>query len=213
MKKNIKGFSLVELLVTVSIVAILSVSASVGWNTLWNSLTLKQSVGVTQDIINRTIQHALMGRFEEATITFNADYLVIDEKGAGSISTIAGCDGILQGVSGLAPTQSLTVESENKSLYIGYPTNKCDDFLNTKDAEWIFTVRENGSTFVRRFVHFNLNREDINRRFKISDVGKTLVVRAPYGNKEIRANGNLVTTTDITFIGPEGDPVTEKLTL
>lgn len=188
------GFSLVELLVVVSIVSILSVSAVLGFGYLGDTLRAREAAGFLQDTIRLEELKVLRGEVEKAVIHLLSDYLVIEERPEGSTNDL----NLLKEECGehdhkisFEKNGNLTKKNgEGEVLEVKGVTagNECiGGFDTTKDLEWSFqlkTTDENKNSAILRFVHFNLQRGSLEDPLTIkSSVGYSIEIQAPYGKK------------------------------
>jgi prepilin-type N-terminal cleavage/methylation domain-containing protein len=197
-----KGFSLVELLVVVGIIAILSVTSIAGFGYLKDTLKTRAVTGLLGDMIKQEELKILRGDFNKSTIYFLADYVVIDEEPADKTLKLSfrqtdSC--ILFDMNDSTPAANLIkkneegVNMETKSVAKG--SSECVSFKDSEDLEWNYQLNESEQfSNTVRFIHFNIQRDDLNNPVSITEgAGSKIEVMAPYGKKLIYKNdGTLI---------------------
>lgn len=215
-----RGFSLVELLVVVSIVAILSVSSVAGFSYLGDILKAKEVTGLMADKVKQEELKILRGDFEKAAIHFYRDYLVIEQmpEDASFILELheAGPGDCPEGVQHklvYGNQGNLTQRDEKESiLYIKNVSAgqfDCIPFKDSENIEWGYQLSD-GDQFSNhiRFVHFNLQRESAshNRIYVDAGAGAFIEINAPYAKKTIyNSSGDSAGWIDISVRDENGN--------
>lgn len=224
-----RGFSLVELLVVISIVAVLSVSTVVGFSTLGDALRLREVTGILSDQVRQSELKVLRGDFEKVIIHFLPNYVVMEEHekfNEDDLMTIVldpddpicvdgdGDDTGPQIV--LSDSGNLTQKDENEEpleLEAAGAGAQCIDFMESSEIEWNFKLTSgNESSNTLRLIHFNVKRDDSPSILNISEGSFSRVeISAPYGKKrlylydDVTDSYTLVNTLDITVQNEDGD--------
>jgi hypothetical protein len=156
----------------------------------------------------------LRGDFRKAVIHFKENYLIIEEweETSAPILSLGGACGDNYNLSYSANGNLTKTNGEGEVLDILAVQNglqDCENFTVSPDAEWQFQLAENGSvSAVIRFLHFNLNREDISNPFRVDDAvaGSRLEIRAPYAKKSLHnALDEVVETLELTVSDADGN--------
>lgn len=195
-----EGFTLVELLVTVSILGVMGAGVMIGFNTFGDSVKAKEAMGVLEDLIRESEAAVLKKDYEKVVFHFREDYVILEEfLPAASLDLNLGvCTGggdpavlSLQG-STLQKTdeagQSMGVER------VGAGESTCvTNFEDASQQEWRYQLKEGDDTSSAiRFAHFNLNTSF---QLKTSSGGSpsayTLEILGPYGSKTLSPPGPL----------------------
>jgi four helix bundle protein len=194
---KVDGFSLVELLVVISIVALLSAGAVLGFGNLGTTLREKEVVGFLGDTIQQEELKVLRNDLSKARIHFLRDFLVIEEWTSDSVPTLS-LDGLCSG-SADDKNRKISYSSGNltqkdgegnviavKNVTAGTP---CITFDSSQDLEWNYQLKTEGGAKASpliRFVHFNLQRSHSENFFSIgSNTGSILEIQSPYGKKRL----------------------------
>jgi prepilin-type N-terminal cleavage/methylation domain-containing protein len=206
---KLSGFSLVELLVVVAIVAVMAVSTIVGFGYLEDILRAREITGLMSDVIKQEELKVLRGDFKNVTIHFLQDYMVIEETPREASFELT-LDKTLCGTENedykIQFTQSGNLTKKDGDGAIikiesATPPSKCIEFKDSEDIEWNYQLTD-GNKFsnVIRFVHFNIQRESLGNPIFISEgAGSQIQIKAPYAKKDIYDDtGNLVGWTEIT---------------
>lgn len=202
------GFSLVELLVVVTIVAILSVSSIVGFSYLGDILRAREVTGLISDVIKQEELKILRGDFGNSTIYFKADYLIVDENPEDAdlqieLKNVCGADNKGYEIQ-FDQDGNLTKRDEEGQIVqiknVTATASECIEFFNSPETEWNYQLNSNGEfSNTIRFIHFNLQRDNlVNLISIIQNAGAKLEILAPYGKKKIYLlNGTLPTTSPL----------------
>lgn len=192
------GFSLVELLVVISIVAILSVSSVLGFGYLGQILRVRESAGFLSDVVKQEELKVLRGDFDKAVVHFLTHYLAIEEWPTGSplrLDLGGACGESGYGISYLAiPAGSLVKKNgDGEVLQITSATvagTPCIEFKDSEDLEWNYQLTSGDQVSpVLRFVHFNLDRSNPQNANHIVNLSRMEII-APYGKKRFYDSAN-----------------------
>ena len=188
MKKQnltLSGFSLVELMVVVAIIAIMSVSVSVGFRYMGDTLRTKQVAGIISDTVKKAEMEVLRGDYKKNTIQFTAGYLVITSEPENTSLELR-----LDGTDiKTSDTGVLTKrDGEGKVLGVrsfnGTPPEPVD-FVPSPETEWQYQLTSGDEISpIIRFIHFNVEREKLENAVQLSNIiGGPLTIEAPYAKK------------------------------
>ena len=203
---KLSGFSLVELLVVVTIVAVLSISSLVGFGYLGDTLKAREVTGFLADLIKQEELKVLRGDFDKAVVHFLPDFVVIDEQPDEyefelELGGSCGIDGYYLIVSS---SGNLTLKDENEEimeLETVAAGTYCIEPIDSPELEWVYYLssRDSSSNTIR-FIHFNLRRESISNPVSIVvGTDSRVEISSPYGKKRFYdAAGGLVKTLDLT---------------
>ena len=201
-----KGFSLVELLVVITIIAVLSASSFAGFGYLGDILKVNEVSNVLKDSIKYEGLKILRGDFVRSDINFLSDFLVINQHPKETDLTLSfkryeKCEGkyqILFTLSDDVQAASLIKKNKNgKVLNIKSVRNggsECISFKNSKDTIWDYQlISSKKSSNIIRFTHFNIQRSNLNDLMSIAEGnGSRVEIRAPYSKKYFYdSDGNL----------------------
>lgn len=192
--RNHRGFSMVELIVAVAIIAILSVSSVAGFGYLSDIMRSRQTAGVIQDIVKGEELKVLRGDFKKSSIHFLQDFIITEQEPEGadtqllSVGGVCGSGGYYLNFSG---DGNLTKKDQNDKIMeitqavSGVPL--CVEFNDSKETKWSFQVIEQDTiSDLINFEHFNLNRDSLNDPINIQDgAGSYIIIEAPYSKKSL----------------------------
>lgn len=221
---KLSGFSLVELLVVISIVAILSISSVVGFGQLGDMLKTRQATGLLADIIKQEELKVLRGDFEKVIVHFLENYVVIEayaEDEPYELTTGASCIGGNYNLN-LPMSGNLTQKDGDGAIIkietiTTPPDIKCIGFYDSEETEWDYQFTgDDGTSNVVRFIHFNIQRDSQAEPLSIRmHAGSRVEILAPYGKKKVYdEQGNLRDDPNDPVILTLGNPdSTSDLTL
>lgn len=181
----------------VAIIAIMSVSSVVGFRYMGEGLRKQETKGIISDLIKRTELEILRGDYAKSTINFLKDFLVIDgDLGDQNIELTlsSSCTGGYE-ISSDTPGTLYKKDIDGNVLDAGFISgNTCIAFNESEEREWqLQVITADSHSNILRFIHFNVNRENLNNPIKINDGDDaTLEIEAPYAKK-------ILSTTPITL--------------
>ncbi len=176
----------------------MSVSSVVGFGHLGDIFRVREVTNLIADTVRQEELKVLRGDFENATIHFLADYMVIEEFAEDAELQLT-----LGEICGLGNYQIAFTESGNLTKKDGdgailkiesiTPDSKCIEFKDSKDVEWQYQLTSgNKISNAIRFVHFNIQREDLKNSEELRNpvfitIGSNskVVISAPYAKKNI----------------------------
>ena len=86
--KSKKGFTLIELMVVVAIMAIMSVGASVGFQSFFQYVTVQNASGYLQTVISQLSTEVSDNDYKKSSVYFEGLYLLVDSKSAAADLTL-----------------------------------------------------------------------------------------------------------------------------
>jgi len=186
---NSKGFTLVEIMVVVAIIAILSGTAMVGWNSLRETITLEQSGEILKDIVKKTEMEILQNEYEKVTLHFKEDYLLIvaepEDYDLELINAICGDD------IGLTSADGGILKKRNERVLVSIVNlvatdDVCWELADMTNREWnyqLFSVSEDEVSPIISFIHYNPSMDGVQITVT-TGVDSYLVIEGPYISKE-----------------------------
>ncbi len=229
-----KGFSLVELLIIVSIISIMSSTTVVGLGRMKQALQFRESVAFLSDIVRAQELKVLRGDFEKVVIRFLENYLVIEEYPPESTLELAMFDCLARtkgevdyGVT-LGKNEGVLVQKGSDRVIQTRNLKKgvfdCQtDFSQSEELEISYQLtRLDEFSPIIKFIHFNLKREAsdslrgaINNPIYIGvGSGSRIEMFAPYSKKLVyNHRGELKPSGSIIEVKDRSGEFTEKLTL
>lgn len=204
---NKKGFSLVELMIVITIIAVMSVAGVVGFRGSGDTLVARQVKGIIEDTVKIVELEILGDEYEKSTIHFLSNYLVIvSEPGEISLDLSLGgvsgdCHNIVAGSDG----SLIKRDSEGnpiEAVSVKKDETVCIDFINSMETEVRYQIAFGGEqSEVIRFIHFDVKREKpTGVTLGGDDIDSTLEISAPYAKKSF-SDGSI----NLTVIGVEGN--------
>ncbi|MBI5411902.1 prepilin-type N-terminal cleavage/methylation domain-containing protein [Candidatus Peregrinibacteria bacterium] len=194
--KCANGFSLVELLIAVAIIAIISVGSMASFSLVGDIVRVKQGAGLIQDIIHQMDGQALRGEYQKMTVHFLTNYLVIEYEPKGLESNLLKWDS-----NNITATQGGNLyksDSAGRQISInvvpaGSVQNLDTNFRNAKEDGWQFQLK-NGNQFseIIALRHFNVNRDSQQTNLLSLDPNTViLTVEAPYAKHSVSGGNTL----------------------
>ncbi len=215
-----KGFTLVELIVSVAIIAVFSVSSVVGFAYLEDVLKAREVTGLIADTLSQEELKVLRGDFKEAVVHFLPDYLVIEEKPEDASLSLdfnqTSCNGDYQ-IEFTEGDNLIQRDGDGAILRIenASSTSRCIYFNEAEGTERRYQLTSDDDfSDIIRFVHFNLQREDLTNPIRLtSGAGAIVHISAPYGKKTLYdADGDAADLLEITAETEDGRS-TDTLTI
>lgn len=216
-----KGFSLLEIMVVVAIMAIMASTVVVSFGAFEKTVRVRETAGVITDTIKNLELEMIRRDYIGQTIHFEKDYLVSEaeaENQTTSFSLKRADTGACGDKDELEANNSLTSpvylaqrDAEGNNLNISVipassATPVCVAFLDSKETEWDYQLFQGSAVSQTiRFLHFNVRRGDSpSNRVSIVDNDFTLQITAPYGTKEFY-DGSAPTTDEVKLTVENAD--------
>jgi len=203
---SIKGFSLVELMVVISIISIMSVGVVVGMSSFKDSLAPGNALKVIKNEIKYAEQSIIRNDYEKVIISFlgKHNYLVVVAEPINSTLDLK-----LSTDGKLTTTDSGELKKSNESGGIEMISLDSDasinvDFTNTDDNEWKYQlVNENGVSPVIRFVRFA--KDKTAPVFFVKDTNSKIIIESPNAKKSFYEDGDKKNELKLTLIDSNND--------
>lgn len=187
--KSNKGFTLAEIMVVVFILAIMSTTTYVGFGSFRESIIVEQSTEVLRDIVEKVEQDHIQGKYNKSTIYFKALYLIIISEPVNmtlNLNVDSACNNNNIGVTSRVGGQ-LKKQYDNSSsgaFNLLENTNECEDFINSKNTEWKYSLSDGGEISpIIRFIKYNPDIESNTFLTVKSGIDNYMVIEGNYLNK------------------------------
>lgn len=225
-----RGFSLVELLVIISIISIMSSATVAGLGRMREVLVFRESVAFLNDVIKNQELKVLRGDYEKIVVHFLENYLVIEEYPVDAKLKLNLFECVTQnpgeyGVK-LSDDEGILVQKSSQGIIqtrnLKKGTPDCQTTFSQseyREISYQLTQAEEYSVLIR-LVHFNLKREAGNNGIIDNPVyisagaGSRIELFAPYSKKmvynhndELKPNGSNIEIKD------RSGSFSEKITL
>lgn len=205
---TVRGFSLVELMVTVAIIAIVSGTAYVGLGSFRESLVVQQSVEVVKDTLYMVEQEIVRDEWESATIYFDEDYLRIYAEPEDASLNLDFDPGCPQDV-GVVSTDLGELQKKNEKVTVKILNfnndSDCGNFMASKDLVWEWQMFYEGEESPNvRYFHYNKNRESTGDLSITTGADSYMVIEGPYVSKKYY-NSVGVEQTNLNLTLTDGD--------
>jgi len=185
-----RGFSLVELMVTVAIIAIVSGTAYVGLGSFRESVIVQQSIEVLKDTLYIVEQEIVRDEYERATIYFDEEYLRVyaePEDASLNLDFQPACPDDV----GVVTSDMGQLKKRNEKVTIRIKNvngdSDCGNFMTSEDLKWEWQMFYNGNVSPNvRYIHYNPNRDttsDLTITNDDSGFGSYMVIEGPYVSK------------------------------
>jgi len=212
-----KGFTLVEMIVAVAILAILAPSAYFGLNGFMERREVVQASKIIKDIVVRYELEVLTG-IGEVELIFFPNFIVSKEEHGSQIPELrlsSDCEneGVVLEDSGYFSANKKSGDDWMKNIEASEfePFEYCFDFSTSPNIERAFALHTETGEKSIRFIHFNVNR-DKQQQAKIDTENISVKINS-YGHKKIYQNGNLVDTVQLEVSNPDDESNTTTINL
>lgn len=202
-----KGFSLLEIMVTVAIISIMAGSVVIGFNSFGQTVRLRETAGVITDTVKNLELEMIRREYKKQTVNFEPDYLVVEAEVENQTLPL-----IWEGLGGDCLPEEEWLKIDNSGslspVYLAqrdqYGNNieiasikaftvgkACVAFKDSEETEWQYQVfRGSQGSQIIRFLHFNIRRDDSKDKPTIKPNKYTLEISAPYAAKEFFDDGD-----------------------
>lgn len=219
-----KGFSLLEIMVTVAIVAIMASSVVIGFNSFGETVRTRETAGVITDTLKNLELETIRRDYKSQLIHFKPDYLVVEvqveNQNPDMTLTWNGRNGNCEELDIANDTGSVVYltqrdQNGNNMQIQAYPGNDtiCVDFLDSEETEWQYQLFKGGDrSQIIRLIHFNIRRDNSSEKPAIQPPHPySLKITAPYASKEFYKNDDPWTGSVELELQDGGEPVTITL--
>ena len=221
---NIKGFSLLEIMVVVAIISIMAASVVVGFGSFESTVRTRETAGVISDTLKNLELEMIRRDYVKQTVHFEPEYLIVETQVENQTLGLKwnGPGGCAEGeeleiTNTVSPTPVYLARRDRYgnnmeiNAFTGASETACVDFAESEETEWqyqLFTGADRSQ--VIRFIHFNVRRGDKDV-VSIQNNDVTLEISAPYAGKKYYDDGTPATGTVALQLQDGGDPVTLTL--
>lgn len=213
-----KGFSLLEIMVTIAIISIMAGSVVVGFSSFGQTVRVRETAGVISDTVKNLELEMIRREYDKQIVHFEEDFLVIEARPEGQSLKLnwmgmggGSCDDDMGRIevdnSGSPDTIFLAKRDQyGNNLEIvpigaGMAEDRCVDFYESEEtAETYQLFKGSDRSQAIRFIHFNIRRGDLSSNAQVTAGNNyTLELNAPYAAKQyydggIPANGTIQLT-------------------
>ncbi len=216
---NRQGFSLLEVMVVVAIIAIMATTVSIGFSSFGNTVRVQESAGIIKDTINQLKLETIRKDYMKNTIQFDTNYLIVESEVEGANLDLEWTGDCLNidntGASNPVLLAQRDQYGNNLNLYtydIDETECKNVDFETSEEKEWQYQLfYENSYSNIIRFIHFNVNRNALRDLVIIEDNDYSLSIEAPYAKETFYASGTIETGPVTLTVRDEDEENSETL--
>jgi len=192
--KQQKGFSLVELMLVVVIIAVMAGAVSIGFSTFLGGVGVKNAAGHIQDVLHQLDLETAVSEYEKSTVSFEESFLLVDSKLAGTGITLSwqvpGATCAIDELSmkssqdALLYTRDVAFKNLTSPLQVQAGTEVCVNPLKLMEREIVYQLESpsDASNKIRIFpLNYNEGETD-EVRLEANDY--SLEILAPYSQKK-----------------------------
>lgn len=206
MIKKKSGFTLVELMVTVVIIAVISAGTYVGFQGFREAIVLEESAEIVQDILADLELEIVREEFKDITVYFEEDYLVIiSEPENYTLDLQPSCsnEGVVANNIGELRKKNEDYSLISKNMAMG--DEDCGDFLDSEDYKWEYQLFKSGDKSPSiRYVRYNVNWESTANLSMGAGDGSYMLIEGPYIAKSYYDSSDVM-QTELTLTLTDGN--------
>ena len=225
-----KGFSLLEIMVTVAIISVMAASVVIGFNGFGATVRLQETAGVITDTVKKLELETVRRDYLTNFVRFETDYLVVESEAKNQTLAVldyVGVDGTGECATGEAElkvnnSESFGINLAQRDEYgnninlshipAGDTETICADFSSSEETEWQYQAFGDGKVSqVIRLIHFNIRRDSLTEPVQISDNDYTLEITAPYAKKIYKDGTSEINEITLELTSGDLDPETVTL--
>lgn len=206
-RKRNKGFTLLEIMIVVAILAIMASGVTVGLNGFGKTVHVRETAGVIQDIIRELELETVKKDYLKSTIHFKTDYLVVESELEGATLPIELNNSDCIQADDEAP-EIVFLNSRNREgnaiqahFFLSNDPYCPGNFASSGQLHREYQlIDQNGNVSdVIRWIDFNLNQDPGSEAVAIRDNDYIVEVSASYGSKRIYNDSDKVPEATLTL--------------
>jgi|GEM_PF-2680259 len=225
-----KGFSLIEIMVVVAIMAIMASGVVIGFGSFEKTVRVRETAGVITDTVKNLELEMIRRDYTKQTVHFEENYLVSEAEVENQVLALkwvgpggsCGADEQLEADNMGSSTPVYLAQRDqygnNLKITVIPASTKltvCVPFLTSEQTEWNYQLfRGSEVSQAVRFIHFNIRRGEDSSQLVTINAGNnyTLQITAPYATKEFY-DGSALETGEVKLTVGNVDGQTEDIIL